>query len=66
MPFVHIRITQEGTTAEAKAACIRAVTGAVAETLGKNPASTTVLIEEVPTDSWGVGGDTVAERRKRK
>jgi 4-oxalocrotonate tautomerase len=33
--------------------------------LGKDPATTFVVIEEVATDNWGVAGVSVAERRKR-
>jgi 4-oxalocrotonate tautomerase len=35
------------------------------EVLGKNPATTVVIIEEVEADNWGVGGETVAARRAR-
>ena len=35
------------------------------DVLGKNPASTYVVIEEVPTDNWGVGGISVTEQRRR-
>jgi 4-oxalocrotonate tautomerase len=31
--------------------------------LEKNPASTHVVIDEVPPESWGVRGKTVAELR---
>ena len=33
--------------------------------LGKNPATTFVVIEEVPTDNWGIGGESVTTRRKK-
>jgi 4-oxalocrotonate tautomerase len=32
----------------------------------KNPETTIVLIEEVSTANWGIGGETVAVRRKRE
>ena len=41
------------------------MTRLLAETLGKNPATTVVVIEEVETDNWGIGGKTVTERRKK-
>ena len=47
MPYVNIKITREGATAEQKATLIREVTRLLAETLGKNPATTVVVIEEV-------------------
>tara|TARA_R110001583_G_scaffold35444_2_gene117916 strand:- start:990 stop:1190 length:201 start_codon:yes stop_codon:yes gene_type:complete len=65
MPYVNIKITREGATAEQKATLIRGVTELLRDTLGKNPATTFVVIEEVDTDNWGVGGEAVTELRKR-
>lgn len=64
MPYVNIKITREGATPEKKAALIRGVTRLLAEVLGKNPQTTVVVIDEVETDNWGIGGETVTERRK--
>jgi len=64
MPYVNIRITREGATADQKAALIQGVTRLLADTLGKNPATTVVVIDEVNTDNWGIGGETVTARRK--
>jgi 4-oxalocrotonate tautomerase len=66
MPYYNIKITREGATAEQKAILIREVTRLLAETLGKNPATTVVVIDEVETDNWGIGGETVTVRRKRE
>jgi 4-oxalocrotonate tautomerase len=66
MPYVNIKITREGATTEQKATLVREVTRLLAETLGKNPATTVVVIEEVETDNWGIGGETVTVRRKRE
>jgi 4-oxalocrotonate tautomerase len=65
MPYVNIKITREGATTEQKATIIREVTRLLVDTLGKNPATTVVVIEEVETDNWGIGGETVTVRRKR-
>lgn len=66
MPYVNIKITKEGATAEQKARLIRGVTDLLADLLGKNPQTTVVVIEEVETDNWGIGGETVTERRRSK
>ena len=66
MPFVNIKITKEGATADQKAALIKGVTALLADTLGKNPATTVVVIEEVDTDNWGIGGESVTLRRLRE
>ncbi len=66
MPYVNIKITNEGATAEQKAKLIAGVTKMLQDILGKNPQTTCVVIEEVPTDNWGLGGETITERRKRE
>ncbi len=64
MPFINIKMTP-GPTAEQKSRLIAEVTRLVADVLGKNPATTHVVIEEVPADSWGIAGETVTARRAR-
>lgn len=67
MPYVNIKITKEGATAEQKDRLIRGVTRLLADVLGKNPETTVVVIDEVETDNWGIGGEPVtALRRKEK
>lgn len=65
MPYVSIKITKEGATAEQKAALIKGVTDLLVTILGKNPATTVVNIEELDTDNWGIGGEAVTAIRKR-
>ena len=65
MPFVNIKITNEGVTSKKKAELIEGATELLKTVLGKNPETTVVVIEEVDTDSWGIGGETVTERRKK-
>jgi 4-oxalocrotonate tautomerase len=64
MPYVNIKITEEGATAEQKAELISGVTRLLQNILGKNPQTTVVVIEEVPTDNWGIGGESVTVRRR--
>jgi 4-oxalocrotonate tautomerase len=65
MPYVNIKITREGATADQKAALIRGATKLLQDVLGKNPATTVVVIDEVETDNWGIAGETVTVRRDR-
>ena len=65
MPYVNIKITKEGATKEQKAELISGVNNLLKDVLGKNPATTVVVIEEVDTDNWGIGGESVTLRRKR-
>ncbi len=64
MPFVNIQITREGATPEQKAELIQGATDLLVRVLNKNPATTFVIIDEVDTDNWGVGGQTVTKLRR--
>jgi 4-oxalocrotonate tautomerase len=65
MPFVNIKITNEGVTPEKKLRLIQGVTQLLLDVLGKDPRTTSVVIDEVATDNWGVGGETITARRLR-
>lgn len=65
MPYVNIRITKDGATAAQKAELIKGATDLLVRVLNKNPATTVVVIDEVDTDNWGVGGETVTKLRQR-
>lgn len=65
MPYVNIKITNEGVTTKHKQALIAGVTKLLSDVLGKNPATTVVVIDEVEMGNWGIGGELVTERRKR-
>ena len=66
MPYVNIKITREGATTGKKAQLIQGVTDLLRDVLGKDPQTTVVVIEEVDTDSWGIGGESITVRRKRE
>lgn len=65
MPYVNIKITREGATPEQKAALIDGATRLLVDVLGKNPQTTVVVIDEIETDNWGIGGEPVTARRRR-
>ena len=65
MPYVNIKVTDEGVTRDQKEELISGTTQLLKEVLNKNPASTFVIVEEVPTDNWGIGGDLVTDIRAR-
>jgi 4-oxalocrotonate tautomerase len=65
MPYVNIKVTREGVTPEQKEKLIKGATDLLREVLGKNPNTVFVVIDEVETDNWGVGGETITARRKR-
>ncbi|MEM9531488.1 MAG: 4-oxalocrotonate tautomerase family protein [Pseudomonadota bacterium] len=65
MPYVKIQVTDEGVTRDQKEQLIASSTRMLKEVLGKSPATTFVVIEEVPTDNWGIAGDLVTDIRAR-
>lgn len=66
MPYINIKITDEHVTKEQKRALISGATQLLVDVLDKNPATTVVVIDEVNTDNWGVGGEVVTQRRLRE
>jgi 4-oxalocrotonate tautomerase len=65
MPYVNIKVTNEGVTKEQKQQLIQGATQLLVDVLGKNPKTTVVVIDEVETDNWGIAGEQVTELRKR-
>lgn len=65
MPYVNIKVTggSESPTAEQKAELIAGVTELLARV--KNPETTVVVIDEVDIENWGIGGESVAVRRRK-
>lgn len=67
MPYVNIKITREGNvTPEQKRRLIEGATDLLHDVLGKNKATTVVVIDEVNTDNWGIGGCPITEIRKEQ
>lgn len=69
MPYVNIKITKEGgpdntgASVEEKKQLINGVTKLLQEVLNKDPATTFVVIDEVPLDNWGISGKSVTTIR---
>ena len=68
MPYVNIKLTreQEPITAEQKTALIRGVTDLLVEVVRRGPKTTVVVIDEIDTDNYGIGGETVTVLRSQK
>jgi len=64
MPYVNIKVTREGATADQKAELISGVTDLLVRVLDKNPATTFVVIDEVALEDWGIGGLPVEQYRR--
>ena len=72
MPYVNIKVTQEGgpegtgPSTEQKLQLVAGVTDLLFEVLGKNPATTFVVIDEVPLENWGMSGRQISTIRAER
>jgi 4-oxalocrotonate tautomerase len=64
MPYVNIKITKEGVTAEQKEKLVQGATQLLFDILGKKPQTTYVVIDEVDTDNWGGRGRDDHSKKK--
>lgn len=65
MPYVNIKVTREGVSKQQKQELIAGATQLLVDVLGKDPATTFVVIDEVDTDNWGIAGEQVTELRRK-
>ena len=65
MPYVNIKLTPPGVSAEQKAQVIAGVTKVLQDVLGKKPELTFVVIDEVEPEDWGIGGLSVARQLEK-
>lgn len=65
MPYINIKVTDEGVTREQKRQLIEGATKLMVDILNKDPKTTHVIIDEINTDNWGVNGEQTSEIRKR-
>lgn len=63
MPYINVKVTNEGVTQQQKQAIIEGCTQLMVDVLNKNPATTFVVIDEIDTDNWGIGFDQVTKLR---
>lgn len=66
MPYVNIRVTNEGVTPAQKLELIEGATDLLSRVLNKDPATTFVIIDEVEKDNWGVNRENVTTLRARQ
>ncbi|WP_305989229.1 4-oxalocrotonate tautomerase family protein [Roseibium sp. MMSF_3544] len=65
MPYVNIQVTREGISPDQKAQLIKGATDLLVNVLGKTPATTFVVIDEVEMENWGIGGVPVEAFRAK-
>lgn len=63
VPYVNVRITKDGVTAEQKAAIVAEITQTLQRVLGKHPEHTHIVIDEIEPENWGFAGMLTTEYR---
>ena len=63
MPFVTVQI-YPGRTVDQKRKLAKAITDAMIEHVDAKPGNLNVIIQEVPADSWALGGILGIDREK--
>ena len=66
MPYINVRITKDGVTAEQKAQIVAEMTQTLQRVLGKQPEHTHIIIDEVEPENWGFAGMLTTEYRKQQ
>lgn len=66
MPYINIKVTDEQVTKAQKQQLIAGATQLLVDVLHKNPATTHVVIEEIPVDNWGLNGKQYSEIQKER
>lgn len=64
MPYVNVKITRGGVTAEQKAEIVSDITNSLVRVLGKKPEHTHIVIDEIDPENWGFAGMLTTEYRK--
>jgi len=66
MPYINIKMTKEdgGATTQQKEDLIKGVTEVFAKVIGRGEKTAVVVIDEVSTDNYGMGGQTITQIRK--
>ena len=65
MPYVNVKITRDGVTAEQKAQIVAEITQTLQRVLGKRPEHTHIVIDEIDPENWGFAGMLTTEYRKQ-
>ncbi|HEY9735550.1 MAG TPA: 4-oxalocrotonate tautomerase family protein [Trichocoleus sp.] len=66
MPYVNVRITRDGVTADQKRQIVEEITDTLVRVLGKKPEHTHIIIDEVEPENWGFAGMLTTEYRNRQ
>lgn len=68
MPIINVTMTHEdgGATKEQKEALAKELTDAFVKVIGRGEKSCVVTINEISTDNYAIGGETISTIRNKK
>ena len=66
MPYINIKVTDEGVTKTQKRELIEGVTQVLVNVLDKDPRTTHIVIDEVPIENWGYNGKQYTGAKKQQ
>jgi 4-oxalocrotonate tautomerase len=61
MPYINVKITKDGTTAEQKKRIVGEMTQTLVTVLNKKPEHIHIVIDEVEPENWGYAGMLTTE-----
>lgn len=64
MPYVNVKITKDGVTAEQKRRVVEEITRTLVTVLGKRPEHIHIVIDEVEPENWGFAGMLTTDYRE--
>ena len=65
MPYINVKITKDGVSAEQKAQIVKEMTQTLVTVLDKKPEHIHIVIDEVEPENWGYAGVLTTEFRKK-
>lgn len=65
MPYVNVKLTDDGVRADQKAEIVRDITESLGRVLGKKPEHIHIVIDLVDPENWGYAGVLTTEYRAR-
>ena len=65
MPYVNVKITKDGVSANQKAKIVEEITQTLQNVLNKKPEHIHIVIDEIEPENWGFAGMLTTEYRKQ-
>jgi len=64
MPYVNVKITRDGVSADQKRKLVEDITASLVTHLGKRPEHIHIVIDEIDPENWGFAGMLTTDYRE--